>query len=107
MSMATSMYYTGQDPFSREPVYTAKTMHEKRMQKALLQYWDPEQHTLAREALVAAGRRDLIGSKAHQLVPPESGAGSLSIHAQRRKVGKPSGRLGRRGAGTSGPPGRR
>jgi uncharacterized radical SAM protein YgiQ len=107
MSMATSMYYTGLDPFSRDPVYTAKTMHEKRMQKALLQYWDPEQHGLAREALARAGRSDLIGSKAHQLVPPESGAGSLSIHAQRRKGAKPSGRLGRRGAGTSGPPGRR
>jgi hypothetical protein len=102
MSMATSMYYTGQDPFSREPVYTAKTMHEKRMQKALLQYWDPAQHELAREALVQAGRRDLIGSKAHQLVPPASGAGALSIHARGRGPARPSGRLGRRGSGVRG-----
>ncbi len=100
MSMATSMYYTGQDPFSREPVYTAKTLPEKRMQKALLQYWDPEQHRLAREAITAAGRTDLIGSKAHQLVPPERGHGALSIHQRRRhQAAKPQGRLGRRGAG--------
>jgi uncharacterized radical SAM protein YgiQ len=84
MSMATSMYYTGRDPFSRAPVYTAKTMQEKRMQKALLQYWDPEQHGLAREALLRAGRGDLIGSKPHQLIPPAHGAGALSIHARRR-----------------------
>jgi uncharacterized radical SAM protein YgiQ len=102
MSMATSMYYTGQDPFTREPVYTAKTLHEKRLQKALLQYWDPEQHHLAREALLAAGRGDLIGSKPHQLVPPERGQGALSIHErERQKRGRkvPHGRLGRRGAG--------
>jgi uncharacterized radical SAM protein YgiQ len=97
MSMATSMYYTGQDPFTREPVFTAKTLHEKRMQKALLQYWDPEQHALAREALLSAGRGDLIGSKAQQLVPPERGEGALSIHHKRRAARKPFGRLGRRG----------
>jgi uncharacterized radical SAM protein YgiQ len=99
MSMATSMWYTGKDPFSREPVYTAKTMQDKRMQKALLQYWDPEQHHLAREALQQCGRSDLIGSKPHQLVPPAHGAGSLSIHDKRRGPSRPQGRFGRRGAG--------
>jgi uncharacterized radical SAM protein YgiQ len=99
MSMATSMYYTGKDPFSREAVYTAKTLYDKRMQKALLQYWDPAQHQLAREALQKCGRTDLIGSKAHQLVPPEHGAGSLSIHQKRKGPLRPQGRLGRRGAG--------
>jgi hypothetical protein len=97
--MATSMWYTGKDPFSREPVYTAKQMVDKRMQKALLQYWDPEQHPLARDALKKCGRTDLIGSKAHQLVPPEHGAGSLSIHDRRRHQARPQGRLGKRGAG--------
>jgi uncharacterized radical SAM protein YgiQ len=97
MSMATSMYYTGQDPFTREPVFTAKSLYEKRMQKALLQYWDPEQHALAREALLSAGRGDLIGSKPQQLVPPEHGEGALSIHHKRRAARKPFGRLGRRG----------
>ncbi len=80
MSMATSMYVTGLDPFTRERVYTAKTMKDKRMQKALLLYWDPAHHDLAREALIAAGRRDLIGSGAGHLIPPARGKGSLSIH---------------------------
>jgi uncharacterized radical SAM protein YgiQ len=84
MSMAACMYYTGIDPLTREPVYTARDLHEKRLQKALLLYWDPAQHDLAREALVKAGRSDLIGTAPHCLVPPASGKGSLSIHARRR-----------------------
>ncbi len=83
MSMATSMYYTGLDPSTHEPVYTARTMREKRMQKSLLLYWDPAHHDLAREALEGAGRRDLIGSGPRALVPPSRGRGSLSIHARR------------------------
>jgi len=102
MSMATSMYVTGLDPFSQEPVYTARSLREKRKQKALLQYWDPSQHDLAREALAEAGRRDLIGSGDKHLIPPARGKGSLSIHEKRRRLrGKSSrkGRTGRRGAG--------
>jgi uncharacterized radical SAM protein YgiQ len=84
MSMATCMYYTGKDPFSGAPVYTAKSLRDKRKQKALLFYWDPAHHDLAREALVEAGRRDLIGTGPHCLVPPAAGKGSLSIHERRR-----------------------
>ena len=47
MSMATSMYYTGLDPFTQEPVYTAHELREKRLMKALLFYWDPKQQPLA------------------------------------------------------------
>ncbi len=82
MSMATSMYHTGLDPFSGEPVFTARTLREKRMQKALLLYWDPAHHELAREALIAAGRRDLVGSGPRALVPPARGKGAISIHAR-------------------------
>jgi len=85
MSMATSMYVTGRDPFTQEPVYTAKTLREKRLQKALLQYWDSSQHHLAREALKKAKRADLIGSGEKHLIPPERGKGSLSIHEKRRR----------------------
>ncbi|MCA9658666.1 MAG: DUF3362 domain-containing protein, partial [Myxococcales bacterium] len=74
MSMATSMYHTGLDPFSGEPVYTAKDLREKKQQKALLLYWDPKQHGLARSALRRAGRHDLIGMAPGCLIPPE-GAG--------------------------------
>ena len=99
MSMATAMYYTGFDPFTRERVYTARTLRDKRRQKALLLYWDPMQHELAREALIASKRGDLIGSGEDALVPPASGKGSLSIHARRKRGPAPSGRLGRRGGG--------
>jgi uncharacterized radical SAM protein YgiQ len=74
MSMATAMYYSGHDPMTLEPVYTARGLREKRLQKALLLYWNPEHWPLAREALQKAGREDLIGRGAGCLVPPESAA---------------------------------
>jgi uncharacterized radical SAM protein YgiQ len=83
MSMATAMYWTGLDPFTGKPVYTAKTMLEKRKQKALLLYWDAQHHDLAREALLEAGRKDLVGSGPKCLVPPASGKGSLPMHMRR------------------------
>ena len=57
MAMATTMFYTGIDPLTMEPVYTATDLREKRMMKALLFYWDPESWPLAREALAKVGRR--------------------------------------------------
>ena len=85
MSMATSMYYTGLDPFSGSEVYTAKTLRDKRLQKSLLLYWDPKHHDEAREALLKAGRRDLIGSNAKALVPPADGKGALPRYMTRKK----------------------
>jgi uncharacterized radical SAM protein YgiQ len=70
MSLAATMYHTGLDPLSGRPVYTARSLREKKLQKALLLYWDPAQQALAREALSRAGRRDLIGRAPHCLVPP-------------------------------------
>ena len=101
MSMATAMYWTGLDPFTGETVYTAKDLRDKRKQKALLLYWDPQHHDLAREALIEAGRRDLIGTGPRALVPPAHGKGSLSIHAKKRAAcgPRPQGRVGRRGGG--------
>ncbi|HYI02927.1 YgiQ family radical SAM protein [Hyalangium sp.] len=74
MAMATAMYYTGIDPLKMEPVYTARGLREKKLQKALLLYWNPEHWPLAREALEQAGRKDLIGRGPQALVPPESPA---------------------------------
>ena len=95
MSMATSMYYTGLDPFTGAPVFTARTLRDKRMQKAVLLYWDPAHHELAREALIAAGRRDLIGSGPRALVPPARGKGSLSIHDRRARASQDKGSRGK------------
>ncbi|MFK7990557.1 MAG: YgiQ family radical SAM protein [Sandaracinaceae bacterium] len=107
MSMATSMYVTGLDPFTGKPVHTAKTLRDKRLQKALLLYWDPQHHDLAREALQRAGRRDLIGSAPRALIPPARGKGSLSIHA-RGKSSRSGGGSRKGGArGGSRPGGRR
>ncbi|ATB27506.1 YgiQ family radical SAM protein [Melittangium boletus] len=81
MSVATAMYYSGFDPLKMEPVYTARGLREKKLQKALLLYWNPEQWPLAREALIQAGREDLIGRGPHALVPPET-AGEASRRKQ-------------------------
>jgi uncharacterized radical SAM protein YgiQ len=74
MAIATTMFYTGTDPLTGEPVYTARDMREKRMMKALIFYWDPQHWPLAREALKKCGRSDLIGRGPHALVPPEGAA---------------------------------
>jgi radical SAM superfamily enzyme YgiQ (UPF0313 family) len=88
MSMATSMYYTGLDPFTQEPVHTAHELREKRLMKALIFYWDPKQQPLAREALRRAGRGDLIGRGPHCLVPPEGGS-SFPSFAGRPAAARP------------------
>jgi uncharacterized protein DUF3362 len=67
--MATCMYHTGIDPLTMQPVYTATGLRAKKLQKALLLYWSPEQWSLAREALREAGRADLIGPGPEALVP--------------------------------------
>ena len=74
MSLASTMYWTGIDPLTLTPVYTATGLREKRLQKALILYWDREQWPLAREALEEAGRADLIGHGPGCLVPPGPGA---------------------------------
>jgi uncharacterized radical SAM protein YgiQ len=83
MAMATCMYHTGIDPLTMQPVYTATGLRAKKLQKALLLYWSPEQWALAREALREAGRADLIGHGPDALVPPE-GAGERRPSLARR-----------------------
>ena len=73
MSLATAMYHTGRDPLSPDAsrlVYSARRLRDKKLQRALLMYWDHSQHELVREALLLAGRRDLIGHRPGCLVPP-------------------------------------
>jgi uncharacterized radical SAM protein YgiQ len=86
MSVATAMYHTGFDPTSGASVPTATDLRTKRMMKALLLYWDKESWPLAREALVRAGRRDLIGRGAHCLVPPDYGASASTPRGPQRHV---------------------
>ncbi len=84
MAIATTMYVTGIDPLSNQPVPVVRDLREKRMMKALLYWWDETHHELAREALAKAGRADLIGHGNHCLVPPARGAsGGRRRHAER------------------------
>jgi len=86
MAIATTMYVTGIDPLTNQPVPVVRDLREKRMMKALLYWWDETHHDLAREALKKAGRADLIGHGTHCLVPPEWGrAGGRRPHAEHRR----------------------
>ena len=70
-TISTCMYYTGVDPRTMEKVYIPDNMHEKAMQRALIQYRKPENYDLVKEALLKAGREDLIGyDRKHCLIPP-------------------------------------
>ena len=92
-TISTCIYYTGVDPRTMKPVYVPKSPHEKAMQRALIQYRNPKNHALVREALRKAGRDDLIGYDEHCLVRPEKrGAGAGGGH----------GAGGGRGAGAGG-----
>ena len=71
-TMSTVMYYTGIDPRTEEPVYVPRDPQERKMQRALLQFGKPENHSLVREALNKTGRRDLIGNHPDALVPAET-----------------------------------
>ena len=69
-TLSTCMYYSGLNPLTGEKVYTAKTVEEKRMQRALMQYWEPRNQSLVRKALHSAHREDLIGYGPQCLVRP-------------------------------------
>ena len=69
-TMSTVMYYTGVDPRTMKPVYVPKNPHEKAMQRALMQYRNPANYDLVKEALHIAGREDLIGFGKECLIKP-------------------------------------
>ncbi len=69
-TISTTMYYTEIDPRDMKHVYVCKNPHEKAMQRALIQYKRPENYDLVKEALIKAGREDLIGFGEECLIPP-------------------------------------
>ena len=69
-TISTCMYYTGVDPRTMEKVYVPNSPHEKAMQRALIQYRNPDNYDLVHEALVKAGRTDLIGFDKNCLIKP-------------------------------------
>ena len=84
-TISTCMFYTGLDPYTMEPVYVPRTPQEKAEQRALLQYFRPENRQKVLSALKAAGRQDLIGTGPHCLVAPDP--------APHRPAGKTSGKF--------------
>lgn len=68
-SLSTTMYYTGINPLTGEKVYVPKEQKEKNMQRALMQFSIPENYKLVKEALIKAGREDLIGRGKDCLIP--------------------------------------
>lgn len=79
-TISTCMYYTGLDPRTMEPVYVATNPHEKAMQRALIQYRNPDNYDLVKEALLKAGREDLIGFDETCLIPPRNIRGNADKH---------------------------
>lgn len=85
-TMSTVMYYTELDPRDMKPVYVCKNPHEKAMQRALIQYRNPKNYDLVKEALLKAGREDLIGFDKKCLIRPRNMQGS-GIYAGNGYVG--------------------
>ena len=87
-TLSTCMYYTGVDPRTMQKVYVPKSPHEKAMQRALIQYRNPELYDLVIEALHKAGRSDLIGFGPKCLVRPRQIRGSGNDKKAGRKESK-------------------
>ena len=93
-TLSTCMYYTGVDPRTMQKVYVPKSPHEKAMQRALIQYRNPELYDLVIEALHKAGRSDLIGFGPKCLVRPRQMRGS----GNDKKTGRKEPKKGSRGS---------
>jgi hypothetical protein len=81
--VATCMYYTGIDPFSGKAVYIARQLKDRKLQRALLQFFKPENYFEVRHALTEAGRTDLIGSGCDALIPGQPPKEALRSRMQR------------------------
>jgi hypothetical protein len=88
--IAACMYHTGIDPFTGEQIYVARGLRDRKMQRALTQFFKPENYFVVREALAKAGRGDLIGSGCGCLIPAQPPR--KVIEARRRQAkGTPDG----------------
>jgi hypothetical protein len=82
--IATAVYLTGIDPFTKQEVYVAKGLRDRKMQRALMQFFKPENYFTVREALIQAGRADLIGNGCDCLIPAHPPKDA--IEARRRRA---------------------
>jgi uncharacterized radical SAM protein YgiQ len=85
--IATCMYYTGLDPFTKHEVHVARTLHDRKRQRALMQFFKPANWFTVREALLQAGRQDLIGNGCDCLIPAQPP--KEAIQARRSRANDP------------------
>ncbi len=85
--IATCMYYTGIDPFAKQEVYIAKGLRDRKMQRALMQFFKPENYFAVREALLQAGRQDLIGNGCDCLIPAQPPKEAIEARRKRANDG--------------------
>jgi hypothetical protein len=76
------MYYTGIDPFTKQEVYIARNLRDRKMQRALLQFFKPENYFEVRKALQDAGRSDLIGNGCDALIPAQPPKEAINARRQ-------------------------
>ncbi len=84
--IAACMYYTGLDPFTKKPVHIAKHLRDRMLQRALLQFFKPENYFEVRRALEQAGRQDLIGNGCDCLIPSQPPKAALDRRRRRANV---------------------
>ena len=85
-TVSTCMYYTGYDPFTMKEIYTAKTPEEKAEQRALLQYFLPQNREIVLRALKKCGRTDLIGAGKHCLVADNKPTNKIKPNSRKKSV---------------------
>jgi radical SAM superfamily enzyme YgiQ (UPF0313 family) len=81
--IAGCMFYTGLDPFTKKPVSVARHLRDRKLQRALLQFFKPENYFEVRRALEQAGRRDLIGGGCDCLIPTSPPTAALARRRRR------------------------
>ncbi|MDM0459506.1 YgiQ family radical SAM protein [Clostridium perfringens] len=89
-TLSTTMFYTGLDPLTMEEVYIPRSKEEKAMQRALLQFKNPKNYNIVYDALVKAGREDLIGNGPKCLIRDKNSFGKGNNHSNHKSGGRKS-----------------
>ncbi|MCX0380616.1 YgiQ family radical SAM protein [Clostridium perfringens] len=87
-TLSTTMFYTGLDPLTMEEVYIPRSKEEKAMQRALLQFKNPKNYNIVYDALVKAGREDLIGNGPKCLIRDKNSFGKGNNHSNHKSAGR-------------------
>ena len=100
-TISTAMFYSEVDPYTMEKVYVPKTPQEKAMQRALLQYFRPQNRDIVLEALKKAGRRDLIGSSPKCLVEdyPQKNSPNKGNNSSKKNIPQKNGNSPKKSSG--------